>query len=53
MSSTIPAAKPLIGPEEREAVDRVMQSGMLAQGPEVASFEEELPFEDENVDLED
>ncbi len=42
VSSTIPAAKPLIGPEEREAVDRVMQSGMLAQGPEVASFEEEF-----------
>ncbi|MEP7054738.1 MAG: DegT/DnrJ/EryC1/StrS family aminotransferase, partial [Actinomycetota bacterium] len=36
----IPAAKPLIGDEEREAVDRVMRSGMLAQGPEVAAFEE-------------
>ena len=38
----IPAARPLIGDEEREAVDRVMRSGMLAQGPEVAAFEAEF-----------
>lgn len=38
----IPAARPSIGVEEREAVDRVMRSGMLAQGPEVAAFEEEF-----------
>jgi dTDP-4-amino-4,6-dideoxygalactose transaminase len=38
----IPAAKPEIGAEERAAVDRVMQSGMLAQGPEVAAFEEDF-----------
>jgi dTDP-4-amino-4,6-dideoxygalactose transaminase len=38
----IPAAKPLIGDEERAAVDRVMLSGMLAQGPEVAAFESEF-----------
>lgn len=38
----IPAAKPLVGDEERAAVDRVMRSGMLAQGPEVAAFEEEF-----------
>lgn len=38
----IPAAKPNIGAEEREAVDRVMRSGMIAQGPEVAAFEEEF-----------
>ena len=42
MSTIIPAAKPLIGEEEREAVDRVLQSGMLAQGPEVATFENEF-----------
>ena len=42
MSTMIPAAKPLIGVEEREAVDRVLQSGMLAQGPEVAAFEKEF-----------
>jgi len=42
MSTMIPAAKPLIGAEEREAVDRVLQSGMLAQGPEVAAFEKEF-----------
>ncbi|CAN5523744.1 DegT/DnrJ/EryC1/StrS family aminotransferase [soil metagenome] len=38
----IPAAKPIIGDEERAAVDRVMLSGMLAQGPEVATFETEF-----------
>lgn len=38
----IPPAKPLIGDEEREAVDRVMRSGMIAQGPEVAAFEREF-----------
>ena len=37
----IPAAKPIIGEEERAAVDRVLQSGMLAQGAEVAAFEAE------------
>lgn len=38
----IPAAKPIIGDEEREAVDRVLRSGMIAQGPEVATFEQEF-----------
>jgi perosamine synthetase len=38
----IPAARPLIGDEERAAVDRVMRSGMVAQGPEVAAFESEF-----------
>jgi dTDP-4-amino-4,6-dideoxygalactose transaminase len=38
----IPAAKPIIGDEERAAVDRVLQSGMVAQGPEVAAFEGEF-----------
>lgn len=38
----IPAARPLIGDEEREAVDRVLRSGMVAQGPEVAAFEKEF-----------
>lgn len=38
----IPAARPLIGDEERAAVDRVLRSGMVAQGPEVAAFEEEF-----------
>ena len=31
-----------MGPEERDAVDRVLQSGIIAQGPEVAKFEEEF-----------
>lgn len=38
----IPLSSPIIGPEERSAVDRVLASGMLAQGPEVAAFEEEF-----------
>ncbi len=38
----IPAAQPLIGQEEREAVDAVLRSGMVAQGPQVAAFEEEF-----------
>jgi len=38
----IPPAKPVIGDEERAAVDRVMRSGMIAQGPEVAAFEQEF-----------
>jgi perosamine synthetase len=46
--AAIPAAKVLIGDEERAAVDRVLRSGMIAQGPEVAAFERE--FADELVD---
>ncbi|MFQ6172012.1 DegT/DnrJ/EryC1/StrS family aminotransferase [Oryzobacter sp. R7] len=42
MNDFIPPAKPLIGDEERAAVDRVLRSGMLAQGPEVAAFEQEF-----------
>ena len=38
----IPAAKPIIGDEERAAVDAVLRSGMIAQGPQVAAFEEEF-----------
>jgi len=41
----IPSARPLIGDEEREAVDAVLRSGMLAQGPEVAAFEQEFSSE--------
>jgi len=42
MTEFISPAKPLIGDEERAAVDRVLRSGMLAQGPEVAAFETEF-----------
>ncbi|MEW1975248.1 DegT/DnrJ/EryC1/StrS family aminotransferase [Microbacterium profundi] len=42
MSEFISPAKPIIGDEEREAVDRVLRSGMVAQGPEVAAFEQEF-----------
>lgn len=38
----IPAAKPIIGAEERAAVDAVLASGMLAQGKQVAEFETEF-----------
>jgi dTDP-4-amino-4,6-dideoxygalactose transaminase len=42
MSDFIPPARPIIGEEERAAVDQVLRSGMLAQGPEVAAFETEF-----------
>jgi dTDP-4-amino-4,6-dideoxygalactose transaminase len=36
----ISIAKPLIGPEEKQAVLEVLDSGVLAQGPRVKAFEE-------------
>ncbi|MFY9588208.1 MAG: DegT/DnrJ/EryC1/StrS family aminotransferase [Actinomycetota bacterium] len=36
----IPIARPILGREEEEAVARVLRSGRLAQGPEVAAFED-------------
>jgi perosamine synthetase len=36
----IPIARPMVGEEEKEAVLRVLGSGMLAQGAEVKAFEE-------------
>src|SRR3989338_6781426 len=38
----IPIAKPSIGEEEKRAVQVVLDSGMLAQGPQVSTFEEEF-----------
>lgn len=38
----VPATGLMLGEEERSAVERVLASGMLAQGPEVASFETEF-----------
>src|SRR5436190_4550 len=38
----IPPAKPVIGEAEIEAAVRVLRSGMVIQGPEVAAFEEEI-----------
>jgi dTDP-4-amino-4,6-dideoxygalactose transaminase len=38
----IPAASPHFGSDERAAVDRVVASGMVAQGAEVAAFEGEF-----------
>lgn len=42
MAEFIPPAKPLIGEDEIAAVTAVMRSGMVAQGPEVAAFEQEF-----------
>ncbi len=42
MAKPIPLAKPIITRAERRAVDRVLRSGNLAQGPEVAAFEKEF-----------
>ncbi len=38
----ISLSRPYIGEEEKQAVLRVLDSGMLAQGPEVEAFEEEF-----------
>lgn len=40
--TAIPASGLVIGDAERAAVERVLTSGMLAQGPEVAAFESEF-----------
>lgn len=42
MIAFIPPAKPEIGDEEIDAVVRVMRTGAIAQGPEVANFETEF-----------
>ena len=42
MQPFIPPARPLIGEEEIDAVAAVMRTGMIAQGPQVAAFEEEF-----------
>jgi dTDP-4-amino-4,6-dideoxygalactose transaminase len=39
---SVPLIEPLVGSEEIDAVVRVMKSGQLAHGPEVAAFESEL-----------
>jgi len=38
----IPIAKPALGEEELEAVKKVLESGILAHGPEVEEFEREF-----------
>src|SRR5213075_219835 len=42
LSQTIPIAKPTLGEAETEAAARVIRSGWLTQGPEVAAFEREF-----------
>jgi perosamine synthetase len=39
---TIPPARPVIGEAEIDAAVRVLRSGMVVQGPEVAAFEQEF-----------
>jgi perosamine synthetase len=41
-NSQIPIAKPIIGRDVRRAVNKVLRSGNLTQGPEVAAFEREF-----------
>src|SRR5215510_13810585 len=41
-SAVIPVAKPLLDEREVEAVRRVILSGWVTQGPEVAAFEREF-----------
>src|SRR3954470_22464749 len=38
----IPPARPIIGDAEIEAAVRVLRSGRVVQGPEVAAFEDEF-----------
>lgn len=38
----IPPARPVVGDDEIEAAVRVLRSGMVVQGPEVAAFEDEF-----------
>jgi len=38
----IPIAKPLLGKEEKKAVNEVIDSGMIAYGPKTKQFEEEF-----------
>lgn len=42
MTSAIPAARPIVGEDEVEAVSQVLRSGSLAQGEQVAAFESEF-----------
>ena len=40
--TVVPIARPFLGSEEVEAVQRVLASGWITQGPEVAAFESEF-----------
>ena len=40
MASVIPISRPFIGEVEKQAVQEVLESGMLVQGPRTAMLEE-------------
>jgi perosamine synthetase len=40
VSEVVPAARPLLGPEEEQAVIDVLRSGQLSLGPRVSAFEQ-------------
>ena len=42
MSFEVPLARPCFGPEETEAISRVLESGWVSQGPRVEAFERAL-----------
>ncbi len=42
MTEPVRIARPMIGADERSAVQHVLESGMIIQGPEVAAFEDEF-----------
>jgi perosamine synthetase len=42
MSSEVPLARPWFGPEEADAVNEVLASGWVSQGPRVEAFEQNL-----------
>ncbi len=42
MNGRIPAARPILGEEEKEAVQEVLESGYIAAGPKVEQFENEF-----------
>ena len=48
-TGSIPPTGLKLGERERAAVERVLSSGMLAQGPEVAAFEAEFARMDLNI----